>query len=74
MTLTTDGGIRTPLIGREEAIQAAIEGLPEEVHATPEATTEYDPAARGPLGTLTDRQLETLRHAFDHGYYDSPRR
>ncbi len=73
MTFTDDGGLRTPLIGREDAIQAAVDGLPDEVNASLESMTEYNPAARGPLATLTERQIETLRLAVDRGYYASPR-
>ena len=73
MAFTDDGGIRATLIGREAAIQAAIDGMPDEVGITLQAMTEYNPVARGPLATLTDRQLETLQLAVDRGYYDSPR-
>lgn len=73
MTFTDDGGLRTSLIGREEALQAAIDGLPDEVSVTLEVLNEYNPAAREPLAALTDRQLEALRLAVDRGYYESPR-
>lgn len=73
MTFTDDGGLRVGVIGREGAIQTAIDSLPETVSVTLEAMTAYDPRARGPLATLTDRQLETLRLAVEWGYYESPR-
>lgn len=73
MTFTADGEIRAPIVGREGAIQAAIDGMADEIEVTLEAITEYNPAVRGPLATLTDRQLETLRLAVERGYYESPR-
>ncbi len=38
------------------------------------AIRNYDPADRGVVAVLTDKQRDVLKHAYDRGFFDTPRR
>lgn len=68
-------GLRATLIGRtSDALQRAIEAIPDEVALTLERTGAYPPAEEELTSLLTERQREVLTVAVTEGYYDRPRR
>lgn len=68
-----DGAAHIRLVGRTDAVQDAVEGLPDAVDVTVEAIGHrgFDPGSVG--AALSDRQREALLAAVDMGYYDASR-
>ncbi|NHN60518.1 MULTISPECIES: helix-turn-helix domain-containing protein [Halorussus] len=66
-------GATLSLVGPQEAIADAVDGY-ETAGVSPglERLGAYEGGDR-PLDALTDRQTETLRTAYDMGYYEVPR-
>ena len=68
--LRSDRTVRQTLVGRSEALSAAIESLPDDVGVDVLRTGTYD-RSRGVR--VSDRQREALAAAWDAGYYEVPR-
>ncbi len=68
--LRSDRTVRQTMVGRSDALSAAVEALPEAVDVEVLRTGTYD-RSRGTR--LTDRQREALAAAWDAGYYEVPR-
>ena len=78
--------IEYPLFAREEFGIINLVGLPEDVNRLIEfmrdfgsvfeiiAVTNYFTKDRGIISILTDKQLSVLKHAYDHGFFDYPRK
>ena len=68
-----DGTMGLGVVGPDEALQAAVDAVPDEVDVEIRRLRRYDAAALSPAGRLTDRQYEALRVAVEAGYYETPR-
>lgn len=68
-----DGSSTFTLIGTEEDIQAAVEGVPRDIPVDVERVGGTSVRPESILGELSDRQSETVETAVDSGYYDTPR-
>lgn len=60
-------------VGRRSDIQAAIDGMPDNVRVDIESIGGKTVADDGVVDRLSDRQREAVRTAIDLGYYDTPR-
>lgn len=69
-----DGAVQVRLVGTDEAVQAAVDGLPTFVAVTVQAVGEYHPDAGLLLEALSERQRDALEAALALGYYDHSRR
>lgn len=56
-----------------EALQRALDSVPDDVDTTVERIGAYPPDTSDLEALLTDRQREVLTVAMQLGYYDSPR-
>ncbi len=65
-----DRTIRLSLVGDADALSGAIEGLPDDVSLDVLRTGTYRHVDRE---TLSERQREAVRAAWDAGYYELPR-
>lgn len=70
----TDGTMRLTVIGPGEAVQRALDELPEGYGVDVRSVGEYDARYLAGGGDLTDRQYEAVEAAVDCGYYEEPRR
>ena len=68
--LRSDRTVRQTLVGRSDALSAAVEALPSEVNVEVLRTGTYD-RSRGVR--VSDRQREALAAAWEAGYYEVPR-
>ncbi|MEF8826988.1 MAG: helix-turn-helix domain-containing protein [Halapricum sp.] len=68
-----DGTTKCKVVGESDALQTVLEDVPDDIDVRVDELGEYDTPWGGVAATLTDRQLTTLRTAFDVGYYDVPR-
>ncbi len=68
-----DGTVRVTAVGPAEAIQQAVETVPERMGVEVEAVGEYFGGRLDSRLDLTQRQLEAVRAAVACGYYSAPR-
>ncbi|WP_435063885.1 helix-turn-helix domain-containing protein [Halobaculum sp. EA56] len=68
-----DGRMRLRVVGRAEALRAAVHDLPGGFDATVHSVGDLDHRLGSPAARLTARQREALAVAFDAGYYEVPR-
>ncbi|ELZ82370.1 DNA binding protein [Haloferax elongans ATCC BAA-1513] len=68
-----DGSSTFTLVGTDSAIQAAVEGVPNDVPVTVDAVGSGPVAAGDPRRSLSPRQREAVQTALRLGYYDVPR-
>ena len=68
-----DGSSTFTLVGTEEDIQAAVDGVPEDVPVDVERVGGTSVRPEDVRGALSDRQRETVETAAAVGYYDTPR-
>ncbi|QLD90346.1 helix-turn-helix domain-containing protein [Natronomonas salina] len=68
-----DGSSTFVLVGTEADIQAAIEGVPEDIPVDVERVGGTAVRPESVRGALSNRQRETLETAVSEGYYETPR-
>ncbi|WP_247002541.1 helix-turn-helix domain-containing protein [Halosolutus gelatinilyticus] len=68
-----DGTNTFTIVGTQADIQAAVDGVPEDVRVTIEAVGGDSVAPESAIGRLSRRQREAIETAFAIGYYDVPR-
>jgi hypothetical protein len=68
--LREDRTIRLSLVGDADALSSAVEGFPDELSVDVLHTGAY---RRGDGATLSERQREAVRAAWEVGYYELPR-
>ncbi|MFD1515007.1 helix-turn-helix domain-containing protein [Halomarina rubra] len=68
-----DGAVLITVAGRQESLREAFHEFPDDLVVHVECAGEYAPGDGQLLTTLTDRQREVLKTAFELGYYDVPR-
>jgi predicted DNA binding protein len=68
--LRSDRTVRQTMVGRSDALSAAVEALPAAVGVDVLWTGAYD---RSHEPAVSDRQREALAAAWDAGYYEVPR-
>ncbi|QLK25303.1 helix-turn-helix domain-containing protein [Natrinema zhouii] len=68
-----DGTNTFAIVGTERDIQAAVDGVPDEVGVTLERVGGKRVAADSVVGRLSDRQRDAVETALELGYYDVPR-
>lgn len=69
------GGIRPVVVGKDSAIQAAVERVPDDLTVRLESIGPYRPRAEVDFfASLTERQRDVLVAAVEAGYYEVPRR
>lgn len=68
-----DGGVRVTIVGEDEPIRRAVDGVPDDVTVTLESIGDYHPETDHLFSTLTHRQQEILESAVELGYYEVPR-
>ena len=68
-----DGVATLTVVGEAEALQSALESLPDGVEVTVERVGDYDWRQSLFDPGLTDRQREAVRAAVEVGYYAVPR-
>ena len=69
----TDRRIDLSLVGRAEAVERALDGLPPGVDADVRSVHDYDGRLADPTAALSPRQREALAAAVELGYYGDPR-
>ncbi|MEF8908268.1 MAG: helix-turn-helix domain-containing protein [Haloarculaceae archaeon] len=69
----TDGTVRLTAVGPAEAVQAAVEDVPETMGVEVVSVGEYAAGRVDARQALTQRQFEAVRVAVETGYYRSPR-
>lgn len=70
---TDAGTIEMTMLGDEEALGSAVDGLPNEITVTVARVGDYRHSTGSPASRLTHRQFEALTVARDMGYYEVPR-
>lgn len=73
LVYTNDGDLQVTLFGDQQTIQAALAAVAETVDFSVEAVGEYHPPTTRLFARLTERQQETVRVAFELGYFRDPR-
>lgn len=73
LTVTEDG-LYVALVGPDERLAEALRGMPDGIEFDVHSAGTYRPDHGEFLSPLTERQLETIRTAFEEGYYEIPRR
>lgn len=68
-----DGSSTFTIVGRDDDIQTAVDGVPPGVTVSVERVGEQRVAPDSVLGALSARQREAVTVALDAGYYDVPR-
>lgn len=68
-----DGSVGFTLVGPGDAVQRAVEAVPDGISVDVREVGEYDSRRLDTGSTLTDRQFEAVAAAVDCGYYASPR-
>ena len=68
-----DGSSTFALVGTDEDIQAAVDGVPNDVPVDVERVGGSSVHPESVRGELSDRQRETVEAAVGVGYYDTPR-
>jgi hypothetical protein len=68
-----DGSSTFSIVGRDDEIEAAVEGVPAGVTVTVERVGEQPVAPDSVVGRLSARQREAVEVALAAGYYDVPR-
>ena len=70
-----DGKYRISVIGESKQLKAYTDLYKKSgVNLTVISMTDAKPLSMSPLSTLTEKQRTVLRSAFEHGYYDMPRK
>ena len=69
----TDGTVGLTAVGPAEAVQAAVEDVPETMGVEVVSVGEYAAGRIDARQALTQRQFEAVRVAVETGYYRSPR-
>jgi hypothetical protein len=69
----TDGTVRLTAVGPADAVQAAVEDVPETMGVEVVSVGEYAAGRVDTRQALTGRQFEAVRAAVETGYYSSPR-
>lgn len=67
------GETRMELVGRPAAVQAVVDGFPDDFEVRVDRVDTYERGVDAFASLLTDRQREALAVAVDLGYYDVPR-
>lgn len=70
---TEDGETKVEIVGRSADVQATVDSIPAKIDVQIDQVGEYDRGLHTSPSLLTDRQLEAVRAALDHGYYEIPR-
>lgn len=73
ITVKDNGRIEITLIGEETDIQRALTTTPDELVLDIKRMGDYAPGAQRLFTTLSTRQQEVLRRAYELGYYQQPR-
>lgn len=68
-----DGTLSVRIVGPTDRLKAAVEGTPSGVETSIERVGEYDLGKPPIPPSLSTRQREALKIAFDIGYYEVPR-
>lgn len=68
-----DGTVRVTAVGPADAIQTAVDAVPETMGVEVEAVGDYAGGRLDPRLELTQRQFEAIQAAVDSGYYSAPR-
>lgn len=73
--ITFDGDdMCVTLIGTDTGLRNVLQSIPDVIDVSVRDAGEYDPDTDDLLSPLTDRQLEVIETAVEHGYYDVPSR
>jgi len=68
-----DGTLAMTLVGSSPEVQAAIDGVPEEVETTVERIGGDEMSRDAAAARLSERQREAVRTGIEVGYYATPR-
>jgi predicted DNA binding protein len=68
-----DGTVELTLVGPGQAVQRAVEAVPDPIDVDVLEVGTYDSRRLDTGSTLTDRQFAAVAAAVEAGYYDNPR-
>ena len=68
-----DGRIHGRVVGDPDALQAVLDGAPDELALRIDAVDRFPDARADPMAALSDRQREAVAAALRLGYYEQPR-
>jgi predicted DNA binding protein len=72
VTYSADG-MHLTAVGAGADLTAMVDAVPDAIDVTVEGVGDYDRRHGTPAAALTDRQLEAVEAAVEHGYYAVPR-
>lgn len=68
-----EDGVRLTIAGTSESLREAFQEATGQVSADVEWSGEYEPDLSGALVSLTSRQRDAIRTAYELGFYEKPR-